>query len=516
MKHAEDEDAKSQFMRDESNAIHAEPDSVSGIWFPESEADMIEVLELARNLGQAITISGAGTGLTGARVPVHGGIVMSMENMIKVGNSSSGQVLERQGLPGLVRIAMHPESSKATVPPGISLSELDSTLSGNWMYPPDPTERLASIGGTVSTNASGARCFHYGPTRNWIDGLRVVLADGDILNLRRGETFADETGTLSFASESGQQFKIRIPDYRMPDVKNAAGLYSKDGMDLVDLFVGSEGILGIVSEIRVKLMPADPNIASDLAFFGCPENALDMVDTLRNEKDQGILALEYFDGRALDFIRDQYPDIPKEAGAAVLVELREREKKNLAGLYQRLQSHGCIEDWCANNSADLKRMKEFRHALPESINTYLRRHESQKLGTDLAVPLSRFREMMGLYQKAEADFETQFPRDGPHCVTYGHVGDCHAHFNFITLDESERNFAKRQYARLASIAVGMGGTVSAEHGAGKRTLNIDGTAIPYLQLMYGEHGLREIARVKKAMDPRGILNPGNMVPAGWL
>jgi hypothetical protein len=93
------------------------------------------------------------------------------------------------------------------------------------------------------------------------------------------------------------------------------------------------------------------------------------------------------------------------AGAAVLVELRDKEKKNLARLYQRLQSHNCIEDWCANNSADMKRMKEFRHSLPESINTYLRRHESQKLGTDLAVPLHQFREMMGHYQNAEKKFE---------------------------------------------------------------------------------------------------------------
>jgi len=515
MKHSRDRDVMHRYASDESNALHAEPDGISGVWYPENEADIVELLAMASTDGQTLTVSGAGTGLTGARVPVHGGMVASMENMTRAGNWGTGQVIEKQGLAGSVGLRLDPAQGTAWVAPGISLSELDATLPRNWFYPPDPTERLASIGGTISTNASGARCFHYGPTRNWIDGLRVVLAGGDVLDLRRGECFADETGTLRFTSESGKGFSVKIPGYSMPGVKNAAGLYSMKGMDPIDLFIGSEGILGVISGAKIRLLPAEQDIAADLAFFPTVESALDFVDALRPLRTGGVLALEYFDGHALEFIRNQYPEIPEGAGAAILVELREGRKKNLAMLQERLDAHDSIEDWCACNATDLRDMKEFRHALPDSINAYVKMHGSHKLGTDLAVPPFRFREMMGHYRQSRARFEREFPREGPHCVTYGHVGDCHAHFNFIALNEDERRFARQLYSELAERAIGMGGTVSAEHGAGKRTLIMGNRTMPYLQLMYGEQGLREIARVKAALDPGGILNPGNMVPIGF-
>jgi D-lactate dehydrogenase (cytochrome) len=98
-----------------------------------------------------------------------------------------------------------------------------------------------------------------------------------------------------------------------------------------------------------------------------------------------------------------------------------------------------------------------------------------------------------------------------HHVLFGHIGDCHLHFNFITASEAERIHAKELYSELAKVAISMGGTISGEHGVGKKTLAIDGRTMPYLELMYGKAGLEEIARVKSAFDPKGLLNAGNML-----
>ena len=246
--------AIARYISDESNAITARPESVSAVYFPESEEDIIEAVKVASNGKLRITTSGAGTGITGSRVPMNGGIVISMEKMLQARYHNGCMEITHKGLAGSTRIYLDEAEGIAHVAPGISLSELAATLPKKWIYPPDPTETLAFLGGTVATNASGARCFYYGPTRNWVVGLRVVLADGEILDIGRGRCFADENGTISFTSENGKEYCMGVPKYRMPAVKNAAGLYSKKGMDLIDLFIGSEGILGIISEITIKLI----------------------------------------------------------------------------------------------------------------------------------------------------------------------------------------------------------------------------------------------------------------------
>ncbi|MBU4032060.1 MAG: FAD-binding oxidoreductase, partial [Candidatus Thermoplasmatota archaeon] len=394
------------FLADESNAFHAQLGKVRGVHYPESEADIVEIM---KNAGDKITVSGAGTGLTGSRVPMHGGIVVSMEKMLRAEMRNDCREIVREGLAGKIRIYLDDEKNIAHVAPGVSLSELTAALPDNLIYPPDPTETLASLGGTVATNASGARCFHYGPTRNWIVGLRIILTDSEVLAIRRGECFADQNRMLDFNSESGKKYSIRIPDYHMPSVKNAAGLYSKPGMDLIDLFIGSEGILGITTEITIKLQPSEKEPVSDLAFFSTDENALNYVNALRPMKNRGILAIEYFDGNALNFIRDQHPDIPPNAAAAILVEMKGEALDILTELSDMLAANNALADWCATNSPDRRDMKEFRHSLPDSVNTYLKQHDSYKLGTDFAVPAEKFPEMMERYRNAGRKFRAKFP-----------------------------------------------------------------------------------------------------------
>jgi D-lactate dehydrogenase (cytochrome) len=500
-----------RYISDESNAINARSESVSAVYFPESEEDIVEAVKAASKENLRITISGAGTGITGSRVPLNGGIVISMEKMLQVRSRSGCREIINKGLAGPIRIYLNETENIAHVAPGISLSELAAALPGKWIYPPDPTETLAFIGGTVATNASGARCFYYGPTRNWVMGLRVVLADGEILDIRRRRCFADENGTISFTSEAGKHYKINIPNYRMPDVKNAAGLYSKKGMDLIDLFIGSEGILGIISEISIKLIAMQKEPVSIIAFFGSEKDAIGFVDTLRNMKDRGILAIEYFDRNALDFIRPEFPELKPDLGAAILLEMKSESLELLSEISGLLAQFNEVEDWCATTAPDRRNLREFRHSLPDAVNSYLKQHESYKIGTDFVVPIEQFSRMMEKYKEIGERFKSRFPRTGTHYVMFGHIGDCHVHFNFITASDAERVYAKELYAELAKTAIALGGTISGEHGVGKKTLLVEGKTVPYLELMYGKHGIAEIVRVKRELDPQWLLNVGNMV-----
>ncbi len=507
-----DNNTISQYLSDESNAFAANAEGIEAIYYPETEQELTSILASTKC---RITTSGAGTGITGSRVPVHGGIVISMEKMIRASHKPDCKEIAKKGLAGEIRLYLDEEKGLAYVAPGISLAELAAALPLGWIYPPDPTETSATLGGTVVTNASGARCFNFGPTRNWVHGLRIVLPDGDVLNIQRGDNFA-ENGTISFTSETGKNYQINIPNYHMPDIKNSAGIYSKPDMDLIDLFIGSEGILGIISEITIKLHRMKGQPVSDLGFFASKNDAFAYVDGLRPLRGKGVLAIEYMDSNSLNFLRDEHPELREGLGAAVFVAIKGDSMEIMDKISNMLVSHNAVEDWCAHTFANRRDLKEFRHSLPDGINAYLRKHDSYKLGTDFVVPVNHFPDMMEKYQEIGKRFKSMFPREGTHYVIFGHIGDCHVHFNFITSNEEEQAAAKQLYLELARYAIGLGGTISGEHGVGKKTLPADGKNIPYLELMYGEAGLQEIARLKMALDPELRLNLGNMVPVGYL
>ncbi|MFH0815866.1 MAG: FAD-binding oxidoreductase [Methanobacteriota archaeon] len=509
-------EAFEEFLTDESNAHYAEPGSVEAVYFPASESELAEILRDASLQKKKVTVSGAGTGVTGARVPKSGGLVVSMAEMVRIEARDGFERVEYLGLAGPSSFLLDRSGLRAVVPPGIPLLELTGALPKTAIYPPDPTETSAQVGGTVATNASGARCFNYGATREWVQGLRVVLTNGDTLGVKRGKICASPDGYFDFRSEQGNRYRFGIPTYKMPAVKHNAGLYSKPGMDLVDLFVGSEGILGAISQVELRLAPKPGGIASDIAFFRTGDSAMRFADWLRPMRAEGILSVEYFDENSLGFIREENPEVPEGAGGAIFFEMACGEPSSLAPIEKRLRELGSTEDWCANNERDVRGLKEFRHSLPDRVNAYLRERRSHKMGTDMAVPDGRFGEMMEAYSSAGAAFSKAFPRPGAHFVLFGHAGDCHLHFNFISENAEELAMAKNLYVGLAERAVSLGGTLSGEHGMGKKVLDVRGKPTPYIELMYGRKGMEEIASVKKALDPRRILNAGNVVPASHL
>jgi D-lactate dehydrogenase (cytochrome) len=217
------------------------------VYFPETESDVKEIISNAYINKTLVTVSGNGTGLTGARVP-EGGIVISTDKLNRL-------------------IELNEESKYAVVEPGLLLSEfLKITAEKLLFYPPDPTEKNCFIGGTIATNASGEKTFKYGPTRDYVLALHVVLSNGELLKLERGKNIANDNH-LILTTEEGTRFVIDIPEYRMPSVKNASGYFTKPGMDAIDLFIGSEGTLGVITQIKLRLLPHPGDIISAVIFL---------------------------------------------------------------------------------------------------------------------------------------------------------------------------------------------------------------------------------------------------------
>jgi D-lactate dehydrogenase (cytochrome) len=519
------------YLRDESRV---QAKRVGGIFFPRSLENIAFVLLRAREQGEKVTLSGGRTGICAGAVPLEGGYLLSLERMSRV-LGLRGAGAERE----------------LSVEAGIRLSELNQRLAARelglpgghgdellregagFFYPPDPTEMTASIGGTVATNASGARTLFFGPTRNYVRALDVVLPSGELLRVRRGDV-REEGGVFRVPVHGGGERLVPAPGYGMPSTKNSAGLFSQAGMDLIDLFIGCEGVLGVIAGVTVRVVAEPSAFAGGVAFFPGEAEALDFVRRSRDGRRKP-LALEYFDRGALALLErtrrrqgptSEIPAIPgaDEGGAlsagrngagggrcAVYFEsavFPGAEANGIAGLLGdwrdllRASGGDSREAWGAVTKRDIQRLKTFRHALPEAVNDLVSENRKKddrihKVGTDMAVPDERLGEMMGVYRSL-------LGRSGIDYVVFGHIGNSHVHVNMLP-DTCERLVeAKRLYADFAREAVAMGGSVSAEHGIGKLKRE-------YLALQYGPRAMGDMRAVKNALDPDGILNPGDML-----
>jgi D-lactate dehydrogenase (cytochrome) len=507
-----DDDTLNAFASDESNLYAAR--DLQAVCYPETAEDVAELLTRCQRDETLVTVSGAGTGITGGRVALYGGIVLATETLCQA-PAGAGQRLDYEHYGRGYTAWLEEARGEVTVPAGLSLEVLDRMLPAHWLFPPDPTERTALVGGVLATNASGARSFHYGATRAWVAGLTVVLPQGETLTVRRGEVQASE-GRLRFTA-SGVEYDVPLPGYCTPPLKCASGLATAPDLDLVDLFIGSEGTLGVITSATLKLAPRPPQMVGEIAFFNSEAEALDLVAALRQAAAEGtlpVLSLEFFDERSLRFMSHEML-AGKQFAAAVFTELA-GDLEALDPLLEALEACGSQEDWFAETPEDLHEQKAFRHSLPEGVNSDLRRHGSQKLGTDFVVPPECFPEVLAAYHRAGQSLQQRFPREGEHYLMFGHIGDQHLHVNFLTRTEAERAAARELYVELAQEVVSRGGVLSGEHGIGKKSFTLEGRSVPYLELMLGRESLLEIARTKLALDPQGLLNRGNLVPPEYL
>ncbi len=465
--------------------------SCEAVYIPQTKDELIKIIKEANTQKTKVTISGAGTGLTGARVP-EGGIVISTEKLNRI-------------------IEINTEENYVIVEPGVYLSSLlDELKRGNRFYPPDPTEKNCFIGGTVATNASGAKTFKYGATRNFVLELEIVLADGDEIYLKRGEVFANGN-ILNLNTKSGKVISLELPEINLPVTKNASGYFIRQNMDAVDLFIGSEGTLGVFTKIKLKILPHPERIISMVAFFNNEIDALHFVNKAREKSFQtrkkdladeiDAMALEFFDGNSLKFLSFDFPNIPVDTSAAVWFE-QEATLANEDLLIEKwfsLVSEFNVEQeniWFATNEKERKKLEEFRHAISWKVNEYISRNNFRKLGTDVAVPdnqmLNFYSYLIELMSESSIDY-----------VLYGHLGNSHFHLNMLPKSDDEYKIGRELYRKICLKAIELNGTVSAEHGIGKMKTQ-------YLIDMLGEKTVNQMKAIKKKLDPNYILGVGNI------
>lgn len=506
-------------LRDESRR-EGKADTVS---FPTTEDEVRAVLTECAQRGLPVTTQGSRTGITGGSIP-EGGHVLNLSRM--------------KAITGLRR---DPEAGRflVTVQPGVLLADLGKALAefgldtGGWsaesqqawaelrsgkpyFFPPDPTETTASLGGMIACNASGARSLRYGPPRQYVEALRLVLADGSVLALRRGRQRASGRA-FSVETEGGRVIEGALPWYNMPKVKNAAGYFAADDMDLVDLFVGSEGTLAVVTEAELALVPAPAVTWGLTAFFGAEEQALRFVRRVREAPAKvPPAAIEFFDHRALALLARQrrdhaafadLPEPPKGEYTAVYVELHNDEEAAVMDAMSAMAGFiaECGGDegstWTAADAREMQKLHDFRHAVPEAVNLLIDERRQRvpgltKLGTDMAVPDEALERVMKLYRES-------LEASGQDYVMFGHIGDNHIHVNILPRSAEEYSDGRLLYLDWAREVVAMGGTVAAEHGIGKLKL-------AFLKEMYGPKGVEEMKAVKHAFDPEFRLNRGNL------
>ena len=491
------------FLRDESRKCG----TAESISFPADTAALARALREADARGLAVTVQGARTGISAGAVP-DGGVIVSLSNMHRIlgrRTDEAGRALLRvqSGLP-LIALRRH-------------LAAEDKGIRGadSFFFPPDPTETSASLGGMAACNASGACSFAYGPTRSHIEALTVVLADGDTLSLRRGQARADGR-RFALATDSGRTIAGELPGYALPAVKNAAGYWVRPDMDLLDLFIGSEGTLGVIAELELRLTRKPRGTLGVLCFFPDETRVLAFVESARRHapevRPNVLAALEYFDAGALRLILESAPHtgllLPPPRPhwrCALYVEWALADAEDTSGplMCRLLEACGGHADdtWLASDAPTLEKMKAFRHAAPERVNAIIAERKRQhpdltKLGTDLSVPDSRLSDVMALYRRdlRQADLEH---------VIFGHIGNNHVHVNILPRDMCEYALGKALYRSWAEQVVAWGGSVSAEHGIGRLKRDL-------LAVMYGEEGIAAMRRVKAAFDPAGRLNPGRL------
>ncbi len=501
------------YLTDESTAIIG---AAERVFYPTTEAEVAAVLRECYASGTPVSISGGGTGLTCSRVPL-GGVVLSTERLVAPVAAGPGAG-ERTISDGKHTLFLNDEELYAVAPPAIMLQELSFLLAAeNLLYPPNPTETTAFLGGTVSCNASGGRTFHYGPTRAWVQSLRVVLTCGEVLDIERGQVFSDADGRFEIVLSDGETLSVQLPSYQAPAVKDASGYFvGADRTDLIDLFIGCEGTLGVITQVQIGLLPLPPLIFAGIGYLPSVAAAIGFVKAAREAtRDPAspldALAIEYFDPHALMLLRRTYDRIPENAGAAIYFEqaITGDEDEALEAWVELLEEYGCLEDWSGFSDKDKAEMVEIRHAVPELCHQGVRQAGTHKVATDVAVPDAALDEIMAAYEEiGEAS--------GVEYVLFGHIGNNHLHWDFIPQTAEELAASQQAFLALSRRGVELGGTISAEHGVGKKTYAEDGKIRPYLYLMYGESGLRETARTKHQLDPKHILNRGNMIPVSYL
>lgn len=482
-----------------ADAAHFPGGHASGVVFPRSSREVAAIVRSATTLLPV----GAQSSLTGGATPM-GDLILSTAKMARI---------------------VEETDSTITVEPGVTVAALQEHLAsrGAW-FPPAPTYTGAFSGGIVATNAAGAATFKYGTTREWVEGLAIVLADGRMLRLTRGRLRA-HAGTLDLDG-----IRIPVPTYRMPDVvKRSAGYFASPEMDAVDLFIGSEGTLGVITEVTFRVLSPAPTVAMALIPCASEEQAFELVTSLRRLPD--VSAIENIDARCIEIVEQdgagarENVSFPSGTRMALFVQLELPAGTDAARAYEEiglateaaspdtpltrfcrlLAAAGVLDVTEMAMPGDAHRFAQLiavREAVPAGVNQRvgIAKHTVDpriaKTAADMIVPFERFAEMNAIYRRG-------FEARGLDYAIWGHISDGNVHPNVIPRSYEDVEKGREAILEFGREAARLGGCPLAEHGVGRSPIKQ-----ALLRQLYGDAGIEQMRAVKRALDPAGKLAPG--------
>ncbi len=420
-----------------------EPD---GVIFPRSEQDVVEILKYCNQHKIVIIPRGAGSGFTGGALPAHGGIVLAFEKYMN-------KILE-----------IDHENLLARVQPGVVNMELQKAVEEvGLFYPPDPASQdYSTIGGNVSENAGGMRAAKYGITKDFVLALRAVIPNGEII--RAGKK----------------------------TIKDVAGY------NIAGILIASEGTLGVITEITVKLIPKPKLSATAMGIF--PSVKAAMNGTYKTFA-AGVMpvAMEFLDNLTIKAVEKVYKKgLPMDAGAILITEvdghLQEEIDYQLQELERVFRENGATEFRKASNKEESNEIWFARRNASPSLKIY----GPTKLNEDITVPRSKLPELLDEIAKIGEKYDHQIP-------CFGHTGDGNVHVNVMTDKNDGVKYLKAEKAiiDIFAAAVKLEGTLSGEHGIGL-------TKAPFMEMAFTKGEMELFKTVKKAFDPNNILNPFKM------
>ena len=414
---------------------------------PETNEDVSAVVRIASQHDVPVVPRGMSSGLAGGSIPVRGGIVLSLTRMNRI-------------------LEIDEENMTATVQAGIVTANLQAEVEKlGLFYPPDPASaKQSTIGGNVACNAGGPRCLKYGVTGNYVLGLTVVLADGRVV----------QTG--------GKAIKYVT------------------GFNMNQFFVGSEGALGVITEVTLRLICKPPYARTALVHF---PTLADAGRTVHSVLTRGLVpaAMELLDETAIECIEEAMQmGLPLDVEALLVIESDGADEESVQ------REIDAIADLCLETGAsrvDVARDEEERAELwraRRSISPSLARKAPNKLGEDITVPRSAIPEAVRRIKAISAKY-------GLPIVVFGHAGDGNLHPNilFDKRDPAQWEKVEQIVGEIFQVALALGGTLSGEHGVGTFKL-------PYMREALGPASINIQWRVKQALDPQNIMNPGKVLP----
>jgi FAD/FMN-containing dehydrogenase len=424
---------------------------------PASTEEVVDLLKQASTDRTPVTCAGAQTSTTGASISDKG-ILLSLRGLDKI-------------------CAVDQDSRTITVGPGALVGEIKRHCAARgFLFAPDPTsEEESTIGGAIACNASGARTFKYGATRRHVARLKVVRANGEVVDFRRTNL---EKNTVGYAFAH----------------------------DPIDWFIGSEGTLGVIVEAELQLLALPAEVTGIAVFFAGEGDALEFVIRARESRTVKPRCIEYFDDKAIAIARASSHGAVLPQAAAAMVYVEEEVEQDLG---TTLASWIELTDSIATDfdpivfdgEARLREARQLRHSIPATMNergSLQRGSGGRKVSTDWAVPYRRLAEAIARARSLADQSGIE------QAVIYGHAGNGHPHQNFIARDPAELATIERVVEQTLREVIDLGGTVAAEHGIGKIKRK-------WLPLQMNPLQIAMMSAVKKELDPFGILATGNIL-----